>query len=42
MDKREARKEFKSKTTPKGVFAVRRAASGEAWVSAYDHLDTAR
>jgi len=42
MDKREARKEFKSKTTPNGVFAVCRAASGEAWASASDHLDTAR
>ncbi|MGA2592380.1 MAG: GIY-YIG nuclease family protein [Bryobacteraceae bacterium] len=42
VDKREARKDFKSKITPKGVFAVRCAASDEAWVSASDHLDTAR
>jgi hypothetical protein len=42
IDKRQARKEFKSKKTPTGVFAVRCAASGEAWVSASDHLDSTR
>jgi len=42
MDKREARKEFKSKKTPKGVFAVRCAATKEVWVSASDHLDSAQ
>ena len=42
MDKREARKQFKSKVTPKGVFAVRCTVSGEAWVAASDHLDSAR
>ena len=42
MDKREARKEFKLKKTPKGIFAIRCAATNEAWVSASDHLDSAR
>jgi hypothetical protein len=42
MDKREARKEFKSRKTPKGIFAIRCAASSEVWVSASDHLDSAR
>jgi hypothetical protein len=42
MDKREARKEFKSRKTPKGVFAIRCTATGEAWVSGSDHLDSAR
>jgi hypothetical protein len=40
MDKREARKECKSKTTPKGIFAVRCKATGDAWVGASKHLDT--
>ena len=42
MDKREARKEFKSRKTPKGIYSVRCTASGEAWVNASDHLDTVR
>jgi len=42
MDKREARKEFKSKKTPKGIFAIRCAATREIWVSASDHLDSAQ
>jgi hypothetical protein len=42
MDKREARKEFKSRRTPKGIFAIRCAATSEVWVSASDHLDSAR
>jgi len=42
MDKRAARKEFKSRKTPKGVFAIRCAAAGKVWVSASDHLDSAR
>jgi hypothetical protein len=42
MDKREARKEFKSRKTPKGIFAIRCAATAEVWVSASDHLDSAR
>ena len=42
MDKREERKEFKSRRTPKGIFAIRCAPTSEAWVSASDHLDSAR
>ena len=42
MDRREARKEFKSRKTPKGIFAIRCAVTGEVWVSASDHLDSAR
>jgi len=42
MDKREACKEFKSTTTPKGVFVVRCTVSREAWAGASDHLDSAR
>jgi hypothetical protein len=42
IDKREARKAFKSRKTPNGVFAVRCAVSGEVWVGASDHLDSAR
>ncbi len=42
MDKREARKAYKTRITPKGVFAVRCKSSGEVWVGASDHLDTAQ
>jgi hypothetical protein len=42
MDKRAARKEFKSKKIPKGIFAVRCTASGEVWVGASTHLDSER
>ena len=42
MDRREARKAYKSKKTPTGIFAIRCKASGEAWVGASDHLDSAR
>ena len=42
MDKREARKACKSRVTPKGIFAVRCKTSGEVWVGASDHLDTAQ
>lgn len=42
MDKRKARADFKSKKTPKGIFAVRCVRSAKVWVSASDHLDTAR
>ena len=41
MDKREARKEFKLKKTPKGIFVVRCTVSKQAWVAASDHLDSA-
>jgi hypothetical protein len=40
MDKRAARSEYKSKKTPKGIFAVRCQAAGEAWVGASNHLDS--
>ena len=42
MDKREARKAYKSRITPKGIFAVRCKTSGEVWVAVSDHLDTAQ
>lgn len=42
VDKREARKEFKSKTTPKGIFAVRCTVSGEVWAGGSDHLNSAQ
>ena len=40
MDKRAARNEYKSKKIPKGIFAVRCQATGEAWVGASTHLDS--
>ena len=40
MDKREARRAFKLKITPKGVYAVKCSASGETWVGASTHLDS--
>lgn len=40
MDKREARKQYKLRKTPKGVFAVRCPAAGSAWAGASNHLDT--
>jgi len=42
MDKREARKAYKAKITPRGIYAVRCKVSQEVWVGASDHLDTAR
>ena len=42
MDKRQAKKDFKSKETPKGVFAIRCTASSEAWVGGSDHLNSAQ
>jgi len=42
MDKREARKAYKARVTPKGTFAIRSKISGEVWVGASDHLDTAQ
>jgi hypothetical protein len=42
MDKRQARKEYKSKKTPKGVFAIRCAGASEVWVGASTHLDSER
>ena len=40
MDKRAARREYKLKKTPKGIFAVRCKATGEVWVGASTHLDS--
>jgi hypothetical protein len=40
MDKRAARREYKLKKTPKGIYAVRCKATGEAWVGASTHLDS--
>ena len=42
MDRREIRKEFKSRKTPKGIYTVRCAAGGLAWAGASTHLDTER
>ncbi len=42
MDKREARRAFKARTMPKGVFVVRCPAAGKAWVSNSANLDAAR
>jgi hypothetical protein len=40
MDKRAARQEYKSKKTPKGIFAVRCKATGDVWVGSSTHLDS--
>jgi hypothetical protein len=40
MDKRAARQQYKLKKTPKGIFAVRCHATGEAWVASSTHLDS--
>ena len=40
MDKRGARRAFKERVTPKGIFVIRCAAAGEAWVDASTHLDS--
>jgi len=40
MDKREARKEFKARIIPKGVFALRCMGSKDVWVSGSDHLNS--
>lgn len=40
MDKRAARREYKSKRTPKGIFAVRCKATGDVWVGSSTHLDS--
>ena len=42
IDKREARRTFKEKKTPKGVFAVRCASSGEVWLGSSANLDSSR
>jgi hypothetical protein len=40
MDKRAARNAYKSKKTPRGIFAVRCKETGEAWVGSSTHLDS--
>lgn len=40
MDKRAARNEYKSRKTPKGIYAIRCKATGEVWIGASSHLDT--
>ncbi len=40
MDKRAARREYKLRKTPKGVYAIRCKATGEVWIGASNHLDT--
>jgi len=42
MDKRQARKEYKERKTPKGIFAIRCAGASEVWVGASTHLDSER
>jgi hypothetical protein len=42
MDQRAARQEYKSKKTPKGIFAVRSHSTGAAWVDSSTHLDSHR
>ncbi len=42
MNKREARREFKSRKSTKGIFAVRCTASREVWVGAHGDLPAAR
>ena len=38
VDKREARRLYKEKKTPLGIFVLRCRAAGESWVSASNHL----
>lgn len=40
MDKRAVRQEYKSKKTPKGIFAVRCKPTGEVWIGSSNHLDS--
>jgi hypothetical protein len=40
MDKRATRSAYKSKKTPKGIFAVRCKATGDVWVGDSNHLDS--
>src|ERR1035438_2596341 len=42
IDKREVRREAKARITPKGIFAVRCAVSGEAWVGSSCDLISSR
>jgi hypothetical protein len=40
VDKREARRQYKSKKTPQGIFVIRCAASGQVWLGPSTHLDS--
>lgn len=42
VNRREARKEFKTRKTPKGIYAVRCAGTAQTWVDSSTHLDSAR
>lgn len=42
MDRREARRQFKSKKTPRGIFVIRCTTSGQAWLGSSTHLDSQR
>ena len=42
MDKRELRRQYKEKKTPRGVYVIRCTASGEVWASGSNHLDSVR
>lgn len=42
MNRKEAAKEFKGRKVPKGIFAVRCSATGEAWVDSSPNLGAAR
>ena len=42
MDKRQARREYKERKTPKGIFAIRCAGTSDVWVGASTHLDSER
>lgn len=42
MDRKEIIREYKARTTPRGVFAVRCVATGEVWVGSSMNLDGAR
>jgi hypothetical protein len=42
VNRREAKKEFRERKTPKGIFAIRCAASGQVWVGRSRHLNTAQ
>ncbi|MCC7155448.1 MAG: GIY-YIG nuclease family protein [Bryobacterales bacterium] len=39
-DKREARRQYKERKTPKGIFAVRCASTGQVWTGSSTHLDS--
>ena len=42
MTRKEAIREYKERKTPRGIFAIRCATSGRAWVGATRNLDAAK